>query len=133
VLDFTLGIAAAIVSAVGDDQQSLAGIASLLHFVEGQVHSVEKGSPPLGLRKREPVLNFFQVGGEVLHQVGGIVELDQEKLVFRIRRLEELGDRLARLFQLVAHAAAAIENDADRERRILAGKRDDFLLFFVFE
>ena len=49
-----------------------------------------------------------------------VVELHQEELVLGIRGLEELRDRLARFLQLAAHAAAAIEDDADRKRRVLA-------------
>ena len=41
--------------------------------------------------------------------------------------------RLPRLIQLRAHAAAGIENNSDRERRVLAAERYDFLLQFVLE
>ena len=122
VLDFCLGVAAVVVAAVGDHQQRLARVLGLLHFVQAQVDGVQQRGPPLGLGEGQAVLDLLQVVGERLHQVGAVVELHQEELVLGIGGLEELRHRLPRFFQLVPHAAAAIENHAHRKRRVFAGK-----------
>ena len=49
VLDFALGVAAAVVAAVGDDQQRLARVVGLLHLVHGQVNAVQQRGAALGL------------------------------------------------------------------------------------
>ena len=71
--------------------------------------------------------------GERLDQLGRVVELHQEELVLGVGGLEELRHRLARFFQLAAHAAAAIEDHAHRKRRVLARKLRDLLLLLVLE
>ena len=85
------------------------------------------------MRKRQAILNLFEVPGEGLNQVGGIVELDQKKFVFGIRSLEELGDREAGLLQFASHRAAAVEDHADRKRRILARELADLLLLLILK
>ena len=60
-------------------------------------------------------------------QLGPVVELNQEEFVLRIGRAHELRHRLPRPLQLSAHAAAGIENHADRKRHILTSKRGDLL------
>jgi len=64
---------------------------------------------------------------------GPVVELHQEELVFRIGKLEELGGGLPGFLQLGAHTTAAIEDQADRERGIFAGKVRQFLFDLVLE
>ena len=51
-----------------------------------------------------------------------VVELNQEKLVFRIRGFEKLGGGLARFRQLASHAAAGVEHEPDAERERLRSK-----------
>ena len=62
-----------------------------------------------------------------------VVELNQEKLVLGIGGFEELRRGQTRLLQFGAHAAAGIEDEADRERRIFAGEGRDLLLSLFFE
>src|ERR1035437_1197065 len=114
------GVTAGIVSAVGKNEDRLARIARLLHMLHGHVDAVEQRGPALGLRKGQAILNLFGIGRQADHQLRAVVKTNQEKLVFRIRRFEELRHGLARFHQLAAHAAAGIENDAHRQRRVLA-------------
>jgi hypothetical protein len=51
----------------------------------------------------------------------------------RIGGLEEFDHRIAGAVDLAAHAAAHVENHAERNRRILAGEGFDFLRFPAFE
>ncbi len=112
--DFRLAVTAAVIPAIGDQQQGLARILRLLHFVQRHVNRIQQGGPALGLGEGQLVLNLLQVARETLYEIGGIVELHQEKLVFRIGQLEELRHRLPGFFQFVAHAAAAIEDHPHR-------------------
>jgi len=78
-------------------------------------------------------LNILYIRREVVDQLGTVVELHQEKFIVRIRCLEKFTDGLTGLGQLVPHAAAGVEDQADRKRRIFAGKMDDLLLALVLE
>ncbi len=106
---------------------------SLLHLVQRHIDGVEQRGPALGLREGQPVLDLLQVGGEILDKLRTIVELHQKELIFRICRFEKHGDSLTRLGQLVSHAAAGVENQTNRKRRVLAGKMDNLLLDLVLE
>ena len=71
--------------------------------------------------------------GEVLDQLGPVVEADDEELILRVGGLDELQNRLPGANQLGGHGAGEVEDDADRNRRIFAGKGGDFLLSAVLE
>ena len=105
----------------------------LLHLVQGHVDAVQQRRAALGLGEGQPVLNLFQVRGEGHHQLRPVVELNQEEFVLGIGGLEELRHRLARFVQLAAHAAAGIEDEPDRKRRVFARELRDLLLALVFE
>jgi hypothetical protein len=133
VLDFRLRVAAVVVPSVGDQQQGLARIPGLSHFVQTQVHGVQKRGLAFRLGEGEAVLNLLQVGGERLHQPGVAGERYQEKLVLRVGHLEELRHRLARFLELLPHAARAVEDHPHRKRRVLARELADRLLLVVLE
>src|ERR1017187_7918843 len=132
VTKFPFGVAAAVVATVGDDQQRLAGVPGLLHFMQAQIDGVQQGGHAFGLAETEAALDVPGAVGEGLHQFGRIVELYQVELVFGIGGLEELGDRLAGLCQLLAHAAGTIEQNANGKGGVFAGKlRNDLLLLVL--
>src|ERR1039458_7831406 len=80
----------------------------------------------------EAALNVPGAVGEGLRQVGRVVELYQEELVFGIGGLQKLGDSLAGLRELLAHAARTIEQNADGKGGVFARKlRDDLLLLVL--
>src|SRR5450755_427860 len=133
VLDFRFGVAAVVVAAVGDDQQRLAGVLGLLHMMQGQIHGVEQRGLALRLGEGKTVLDFLEAGCKFDRQVGAVAEFHQEKLIVGISRLEELSHRLARFFQFVSHAAAAIENDADRQGSVFTRELHNLLLGFILE
>src|SRR5208337_1784318 len=81
----------------------------------------------------EPALNVIHRTGEIgdLHRLIG--EGDHEELVLRVGGLEEFAHRLAGALDLAAHAAAHVEDHADRNRSVFAGESLDLLLVFAFE
>ena len=79
----------------------------------------------------QPSLNVFDRTGEVLNQLRPVVEADDEELVLGIGGLDELQNRFARADQLGSHGAGEIEDDADGDRGVFAGKARDLLLAVV--
>src|SRR5947209_4251958 len=84
VLDFALGIAAGIVATIGNDENGLARIVRLLHFIHSEVNSIEQSGPSLGLCEGEPVLQLLRIPRERHDEVRPVVELDQEELVLGV-------------------------------------------------
>src|SRR5258707_1049809 len=77
--------------------------------------------------------DVFHRIGEVFNEFGAIVEADHKEFILWIGGLDELHNRLTRADKLGRHGSAQVENDTDRYRRILAGKRLDLLLAAVLE
>src|SRR5712691_10803857 len=127
-----LGVAAGVVASIGDDQQRLARVLPLFHHAHRHVDAIQQRRAALGLRERQPILDFLGLFRESLHQLRPVAEFDQEELVLRVRRLHKLRDRLPRFLQLGPHAAAGVEHDPHRQRGILARKLGDLLLNLVF-
>src|SRR5579859_6791191 len=128
-----LGVAARVVTPIGDDQQSFARVLPLFHLAHPHVDAIQQRRAALGLRERQPVLDFLGLLRESLHQLRPIVEFDQEELVLGVRGLHKLRDRLPRFLQFRAHAAAGIEHDSHRQGGIFARKLGDLLLHLVFQ
>ena len=122
-----------IIASVRYDEQCFLCVVCAFHFAEAQINSIQQSRLPVRGRKHQPVLQIFDAGCERAGQLRAIVEINQEKLVFRIRGMEKLNRRLPGSFNLVAHAPAHIENHADRDGHILARKAQNFLLHSVFE
>ena len=122
-----------VVAAVGDDQQSLLRILGLPHFRDAEVNGVQQRGAALGNGVEQLPLNIIYRTGEVGEFLRLIGEGDHEELVLRIGGLEKLDHCLAGAVDLAAHAPAHVEDHADRNRRVLAGKRLDFLQVFAFE
>ena len=86
-----------------------------------------------GVYGGQPRLNVFDGAGEVLNQFRPVVEADDEELVLGIGGLDELQDRFAGADQLRGHGAGEIEDDADGDRGVFAGKARYVLLAVVLE
>src|SRR6202451_592932 len=120
ILDLCFGIPAAVVASIRDDQQSLSRVVSFLHFMHREIHAIEQRRAAFRLSKRQSALEPVRIGREGNRQLRPVVELNQEEFVGRIGRLKELGRCLARLLKLRTHAAAGVEDQADRDGRIFA-------------
>src|ERR1700674_157941 len=131
--DLAFGIAAMVVAAIGDDQQSLLRILRLAHLADAQVNRIQQRRAPLGNRVDEPALNVVHRAGEIGNLLRLIRESNHEELVLRVGGLEELDHRLAGALGLAAHAAAHIKNHPDRNRSVFPGESFDLLLVFAFE
>src|SRR5665647_3486186 len=99
IFDFTLRVAAAVIAAVGDDQQRFAIFLRHLHLVHGQKNRVEQRRAPLGLRPRELILDLLDVTRERHHQLRLVVELHQKKLVLGVGCPKEFSRGLTRFLQ----------------------------------
>ncbi len=64
---------------------------------------------------------------------GGVAELHEKRFVVGVHGLQELSDGCLRSPKLIVHAAALVEDQANRERRILAGKVRHGLFHAVFQ
>src|SRR6266403_1458327 len=131
--DLAFGIAAMIVAAVGNNQQSLLRILGLAHLADAQVNRIQQRRAPLGNRIDESALNVIHRTGEIGNLLRLIRESNHEELVLRVSGLEELDDRLAGALDLAAHAAAHVKDHAERNRSVFAGESLDLLLVFAFE
>src|SRR5258707_3967830 len=131
--DLTFGIAAMVVPAVGNNQQSLLRILGLAHLADSQVNRIQQRRAPLGNRIDEPALDVIHRTGEIGNLLRLIGEGNHEELVLRVGGLEELDNRLAGALDLAAHAAAHITDHADRNRSVFAGERLDLLPVLAFE
>ena len=131
--DFALGVAAVVVAAVGDDQQGFFREFGLTHLADAQVDGIEQGGASFGNGVNQASLNVFDRTGEIGDLFGLVGEGDHEEFVLRIRGLEELDDRFAGALDLAAHAAAHVEDDANRDWGVFAGESLDLLLVLAFE
>jgi len=129
---FGFRITAAVVPAVGDDDQSLARVVRFLHCTQCQQHTVEQRGAAFGLGERQAILNLLQIVSKRGYEFWPVAEFDEKRLIFRIGGFEKLGNRLAGFLELRTHASTGIEDNADRQRGILAAEGNDLLLRFVF-
>src|SRR5207245_1091441 len=82
--DLALGVAGAVVAAVGDDEQGLALVAGIFHLGHTIIDSVEQGGPMSAAYCGQARGYVFSGRGEVLNELGAIVESDDEELVLRV-------------------------------------------------
>ena len=85
-----LRIAAAIVAAVGDDQDRFALVARLLHLVHAVIDGIEQSGAMPGPNRLQSRLDIVNRRSEVFDQLGTIVEADDEELVLWIGGAEEI-------------------------------------------
>jgi hypothetical protein len=82
---------------------------------------------------RDLLVDLVGLGREAPGEARAVVELDEEELVARIGGAEERGGGLLGFLHLVAHAAAGIEEEADRDRGVIGRETGDRLLDAIFE
>ena len=62
---------------------ALRELCGLLHGVQRHVNGIEQRRPAFGLRKGQLILNLFRAAREAQRQFRPVVELHQERFVFR--------------------------------------------------
>ena len=105
----------------------------VLHLGNAKVNRIQQRGAVAASHRGQPGLDIFNRIGEVFNQFRPVVEADHEKLILGIGGLDELQYRLAGADQLRSHGTGKIEDDSDRNRRVLAGEADDLLAAVVFE
>src|SRR5215469_14250040 len=101
----------AIVASIGNNHESLARIFGVSHLRQSRVNRVQHGGQTIGLRVLQRALDVVSMRREPDGYSCQVGELYEECLVLFVERVEQLRRRLARGSNLVAHAAALIEQD----------------------
>ena len=108
----------------------------LLDVVDGHANGVPHGGAAARIDVRKRLLHFGDVVGEVLTvgqvEVSVVVEIDDENLVVPVGGLDQSQRRRRHLGPLVAHAAAVIDNQPQRNRHVLPLEHLDSLRHAVF-
>jgi hypothetical protein len=132
-LDIVLVVPTMIIPPIREYEQGTFSVVCTPHLTESQVDSVQEGSPALWSSQHHPALKIFNAVSKGTGQFGPLIKADQEEFILRVGSLEEFESSLPGLVDFVGHAAAEIENHADRYGNILGGERDYFLLGIVFK
>ena len=130
-LDLAFGVTAVVVTTIRDDEQRLLWVFRLVHFADAEVNGIQQSRPALWHCVHQLTLDIFDGRGEVRHLLRLVRESNHEEFILRIGGLEEFDDCLPGALNLTAHAAAHVEDHANRNRSILAGKCADFLRFLI--
>ncbi len=80
---FALGVAGAVVAAVGDHQQRLALVVGVFHLGHAVVDGVQQRGAMAAVHGGQAGLDVVDRVGEVLDQLRPVVEADDEELVLR--------------------------------------------------
>src|SRR3954466_5797258 len=98
------------------------------HRVDREIDGIEKRSLSPGLDRQEPVQDLAAATGKVDDPVHTGVELYQGEFVVGIGGLQYVRHRVTRHLEFRTHASARVEDNRDRDRRIIPGKLRNRLL-----
>ena len=129
LLDFTT----VIVASIGQNEQRAPPVTCLAHLTEPQINGVKERCATLGCGQHHLALEVFNAVGKGAGEFGALIEAHKKEFVIGISSLEELDNCLTRTGNLVAHAAAVIEDHADRNGNVFRGKGRDLLFNIVFK
>ncbi len=108
---------------------------ALLQVVERADEGVVKGGAASRIDAIERVLEFVDVAGEIANgiEVEVVVEIDDEGLVLRIAHFHKCERSGADLGDLVAHAAAIVDDQAQADGNVFLAEDRELLLDLVLE
>src|SRR5882724_6045668 len=86
-LDLALGVAAVVISTVGDDKERLPAVSCLAHLGNAQVDRIDQSRSSPGEGMQQPGLNVFDRSSEIAEFFRAVSECNQEKFVLWIGRL----------------------------------------------
>jgi len=132
-LDIVLVVPTMIIASIGENEQGTFGVMCTPHLAQTKVDSVQKGSPALRGSHHHSGLQIFDRVGEGTSKLGALVEAHQEKLVLGVGGLKELEGSFAGLVDLVGHATAEVEDDADGNGHVFRREADHLLLDVVLK
>ena len=108
----------------------------LLQVLDRHFDGVAHGRSAAGIDPAQRGFELPEVVGKILIlrvvQVRGVVEVDDEDLVVAVGILNQRQRGGFDLFELVAHAAAVVDHQAEGDRNVFALKSADLLLDLVF-
>ena len=81
----------------------------------------------------ERIDQIADAAGEILFEICGIIEVDDERLVVRIALAHERQRGAVHALAFVPHAAAVVDDESKAERNVFVSESLDRLLDFVFE
>src|SRR5262249_24150114 len=100
-------------------------------------HCIPHGCAATGIDSCEGLFEFFDVVGEIfivrVIEEGLVVEVYNEYFVVLVRILDQRQRSSFDLGTLITHAAAIVDNQAERDWHVLASKRANRLLDAVLE
>src|SRR5436853_1463894 len=132
-LDFTFGIAAVIVTAVRDDEQSLFLVLGLFHLVHAQINRVQQSGAAFGAGEDQLVLDLIHIASEVGYETRHVGEGNHEEFVLRVGGFAEFNHRFASPFDFGDHAPAHVEDNTQGDGCVLGREMPDFLALLAFE
>ena len=107
---------AAVVLAVGDQDQRPLRVPAVAHLLDPHAHGVEERGPALRPDREHRLANAGRVPREVVQEAAALVEADDEELVLRVVGLEKADHRLARKPEVLLHAPARVQQHAGADR-----------------
>src|SRR5207249_11664963 len=114
---------------VGNGQRDLLVAVGALQVVEGGVAGGVKGGPAARVDLIQGRLQVLEVRGESPGriQVVDVVEIDDERLVLHVRRLDKRQGGGVDAGTLLPHAAAVVNHDAHGDRDVGVGEYRELL------
>src|SRR5215510_1486835 len=133
VLQLPPRIPAAVLLAVGEDQDHLLVMSPLADLLHRRVCGVEQSGAPLRFDNGHAVQERFRQRREILNQLNAVVERVDVELVLRMRIIEEVSEHRQTAGAEVPHRARHIVDYSQRDRGVVIGEERDVLLDIVVE
>lgn len=131
-LRFPRHVTAVIVLAIRNNEQGTPLISCAPHLGDTQVDSIEQSGIPGRRDQCQLALDVVERFGRVSNELGMVGQADYKIIVLWIGILEEFTDRRALGINLIGHAVADIENQADGNGFVLRCEVTDLLWRIVF-
>jgi hypothetical protein len=125
--DVGVGVAAAVVAAVGDDEQGFAGGVNISHAGETVMHGVEERGLAAGVGPGRVGQNIGRGGRQIGDQARMLIEFEEAIAIVIVCEVEELLEGRAEKGAFTAHAGADIGEDANLRRGVFGGDGVDGL------
>ncbi len=126
--------ATSVIIAVGDHEKNfLLAVTFLLQIGHRAIDRIAHGRSPARIYTGDPLFHFLNVTGERNIQVRIVVEVDYKHLVLRIRGSYQIERGGLYPLPFFTHAAAVVDNDAERNGNVLPAEDLDGLFNTVFK
>ena len=123
---------AGIVAAISHDEEDLPFAAGVVEIALGHVYGVPQRSTANGVDAGNPRFEYMYIARERHVDTRHVGKVEHEHLVLRIGRAREGQCCGFHLTTHLAHASAVVNQQAERDGRIIAREHGDSLPFAVF-